>query len=124
MSHQLNPASAVRILVEGAAVAHAAGYRLKTVRGCEALHPYGAAGPVALLCSPAQYVLELEQILWEKKAVDYYTKSNFSVEIHENGKVIRYTACQWTVIEEQDKNGLLWQRAALMALQRTEAADE
>lgn len=124
MSHTLNPAAAVRILVEGDAVAHAAGCRLKTVRSCEALLPYGAAEPVALLCSPVQYVLELEQILWEKKAVDFYTKSNFTVEIYENGSIIRYTGCQWTLIEEQEKNGLLWQRAALMALQRTEAADE
>lgn len=112
---------AIVLKVNGVILAHASGYEVKAARGCYAVEPFGSTAPVALMPGSLSYTLQLTALLWETPDVDYYTLSNFSVEITRCGKTITFSGCRWTAIAENSRNTLLWETVTLNALTRTEA---
>ena len=123
MKIELAPADAISLRVGSETMAHAASCEVLASRACCAVEAYGEPLPLALIPGTIRYTLQLREILWEN-AIDYYTMSNFSVEITENGHTVQFGGCQWTAVEESPEGGFLWRRATLQALTRTEADHE
>lgn len=122
LNYEFSSPAEITIQVDGVILAHATAYEVKSSRACVAAESFGSALPIAFLPGSARYSIRLTRLLWEKNAVDYYTKSNFAVNITRFGQKISFSGCQWTAIEESNRDVRLWESATLCALSRTEAS--
>lgn len=103
-------------------LAQAAAYSVKASQALFAAESFGSALPTAIVPGSLRFTLLLERLLWEDFAVDFYTLSNFSVDITRCGRKITFSGCQWSHILEESGHSLLWEKATLTARERTEVS--
>lgn len=124
MPEYLFPAPpAVVIRIGDTVLAHAAGYSVKATQACFPVESFGSLLPTAIVPGSLRFSVQLTRLLWEESAVDFYTLGNFCVDITRCGRKITFSGCHWSAITENCENTLLWEKATLTALARTEAAE-
>lgn len=115
-----SPAVSVRLKINGQPVARADRYTVRAEQKLLPAESYGSAAPLALLPQGKRFTVELSRLKWETEPLDFYTLSNFSMEITDLGRTTRFSGCEWSRLEEKSEHALLWEKAVFSALAREE----
>lgn len=120
--------SDIYLEVNGVKAAVVQSYRVKTSRSSRRVEAFGQAEPVATICGPNSYELELSRLYATDEAIrdgiSFHELEDFSLVICKPDRSVIYYGCQWDTLEESaEVGGTVLEKVTVLAARRVETVN-